>query len=648
MTAYCKRIYATFLEIFDANKEIVAVNVNWAAILAFVFFWTYGFFGAVSSGDRVVNTLLFIILTSIFLLLLFLWKKCHNFFEDRIVIRVRDIFVLCALLFILFPLSFANLNNSVVNDGLAHAQQAESHAINLIQIIYNHVGSLGSMRFSNLIWIINLCLLVAGAVCVRFFRHKKFWINTTFYLFLFAAFRGLIVLLGGSGSPHPPFRLFPLWLGSALFSPADISFRLAQFFGLLIFGLVVYKFAEKRIGFLNSFLLAFSAITIPVLWHVGILVEQSLWAAIAWSAVLIYMFLKPELTQKDYLRLFALVSMATLMRQTAFVALVPIAVRLAYDVLKKNIRIRDVWIPASPLLVMMPFLLHGIMNGTPVSYVPGGAQLIISADVPGIWRVVFALRSGAVWTSITNSVQGVWLFFAGLALIFSFKRILRFVELISLLASGIVIFYLVTPGVWGVGRYQAEYVVPFAILGIFCAAVFLKEKFNVMRYVLPLGFIILSVYNIYIFKRIPALNLPMDKLVPVFNEQIKKPGGYSILSEFPYNYREALTAVRESGYAGSMYLHGSTYGAFPQILGGFSVADVAFAKNLMGANGVRSGAIRFSSEDIQNDKRIQLVLISDVADGGALASELKQLGWKEWKNFSNMEYGSTIYGLIRK
>lgn len=641
------RIFARLRELIRENKEVFAFRINWAAMLAFVTFWTYGFFGAVSLGGKTVNAILFVVLTAILFLFLFLWKERHDFFEDAVHIFARDIFVFLTLLFVLFPLSFATLNGSVVNDGFAHAGQAEAHAIAFIQILYAHTGFFGNFIFSNLIGLINLGLLIIGMLCVQFLKNKKFWLSAPFYLIVFVAFRGLIVYLGGSGGPHPPFRLFPLWLSSAIFSPSDMVFRLAQFFGLLFFGLLLYKLAEKRLGFLNSFLLVLSAITIPVLWHVGVLVEQSVWSAIAWSIVLIYLFVESDLTPADYLRLFAIVSIGTLMRQTAFLALIPVALRLAYDVWKKRIALKDVWMSASPMLVMAPFLLHSFISGTAASYVPGSGETLISANASGVSRIMFALRSGIVWTSITNSVQGIWLFFAGLSFIFAFKKLIRIFELCALLVCGIAIFYLVNPALWGIGRYQAEYIIPFAILGLFCAAIFIKEKVYFLRYTLIAGLIILTVCNVYTFKRIPALNLPMSELAGTFTTQIKKPGSYSILSEFPYNYHEALTAVRDAGYAGSLYLDGSTYGTFPHILAGFSVKDVAFAKSLMGG-GVRSAVASLSSKDIEKDERIHLVLIADAADGKALARELTQLGWKTWNNFSNAEYGSTIYGYIRK
>jgi len=645
--SYCKNFCRQILKDFYSNKEVFTLNINWIAILAFVFFWTYGFFGALSSGGNTANLILFLVLSSIFIFLIWLWKGDKKIFEGKLIFKFRDIVVFVLLFFILFPLSFANLNNSVVNDGLAHAGQAEIHAINLISILHSRFGLSGEFIFLDLVWIVNICLLIAGIVVFVFLKNKKFWTALISLLTLFLLFRGLIVVLGGSGGPHPPFRLFPLWLSSALFSPADISFRFAQFFGLLVFGAVLYKFAEKRFGFLNSFLFALASVTIPVLWHTGILVEQSIWTAIAWSVVLLYLFIHPELDKKDYFRLVAIVSIATLMRQTAFIALIPIAIQFARDVVKKRVGVKDVFIIALPILIMMPFLLQSLINGTSATYSPGSAQSIISSDTSGLMRVWFAVKSGIVWTAITNSVQYIWLLFFALAFIFSFKNIVRVLRLFGFFLSGLYIFYLIHPDLWGLGRYQAEYIIPFAILGLFCSMIFLNRKLNIVRIGLSIGLTVLIFYNGYIFKTIPENNLSVDVLKSVFNDKIKISGEYSILSEFPYNYHEALSAVRDAGYAGSMYLVGSTYGIFPEIVNGFSVAEVAFAKNLISGEDVRVRGRLLSPEEINRDKRITLVLVSDV-NSGEFVAELLKLGWERWKNFKNAEYRSTIYGLIRK
>jgi hypothetical protein len=637
-----------FFKKIDLEKKLFTMPLNWAGILAFVAFWTYGFFGTLSSGSRSLNITIFPVLLAIFLLFLFFWQKGNKFFKDELVFRIKDLLVLSLLFLFLFPLSLSNLSNSLNGDELAHAQQAELHGISLTYLLAGKFGFLNNLSFADVLWTINFLILLFAAAFYLFLKNKSFSLKVLAFSAVFILSRLLVLRFGGSGGPHPPFRLFPLWLSGTIFYPADFSFRLAQFLGLIILGWIIWRFAEKRAGFVLAFLVAASSITIPVLWHAGILAEQSVWTAIAWSLVLLYMYLKPELEVKDYLRLVVGISVATLMRQTAFVAFLPVFLRLAYDIWKKKISLVEAFMIFSPVLVTAPFLLGSFVSGTPASYISGEAAYV-PAGMHGLARVWFAVKSGIIWTAITNSVKPVWLVFVGIPLIFFIKKPRKLFELTSFFVCGASIFYLINPNLWGVGRYQAEYVAPFAVFGLALVAMFIKEKMKVLKYVLLVGLLALIAYNVYVFKNIPKANPPADILVSAFSDTIKKRGEYSIITEFPYDYRFALAGARAGGYADSVYIAGSTYGVFPEILAGFTVREVTTDKKLTtGGDILRNSALPLSPEEITSDKNIKLVLISDDMNRNFIFSQLETLGWTEWKNFKNEEYGATTIGLIRK
>ena len=628
------------------SRVLFTFRINWAAMLAFVVFWVYGFFGAMSSGDWLKNFVLFPILFGIFLLFLFLWQRKTGIFEDRVAISGRDVFVGLLFFAVLFPISFTALTDSVVNDGLAHAQQAESHGINLIYILSGKFAWLGNIGFNILLWAVNLLTLCAGVLFYLLLMNKKTVYKIAGYALAFILFREMIILLGGSGGPHPPFRLFPLWLSGTIFSPSDFAFRFAQFAALLGIGFTAHKFALKKIGFLNSILFGIVAATIPVVWHVGILVEQSVWATLAWSFTLLYLFSKDDFSAQDYLRLFSVIAILTLVRQTAFVAFLPALVRLGFDFWKKKIAGKDLFVAVSPAFVAAPFLLESFIGGTSASFVPGGSSFLPDG-LSALGRVWFALKSGIVWTAITNSVQPIWIIFAVLAFIFYIVKPKRFLEIVSLFSGGILIFYLILPDLWGIGRYQAEYVIPFSILGLYALLIFASGRVFV-RHIISFGLLVLIANNIYVFGRIPTNNLPVDLLVDEFTTVIKKSGEYSILSEFAYDYREALTEARRGGYASSTYLAGSTYGVFPQILAGFTVNEVRAARSLFSSeDDFRNTSAILLPEEIALDKRITMVLVSDVPQKDVYINKLLSLGWGAWNIFPNEKYGSEVVGLTR-
>ena len=90
----------------------------------------------------------------------------------------------------------------------------------------------------------------------------------------------------------------------------------------------------------------------------------------------------------------------------------------------------------------------------------------------------------------------------------------------------------------------------------------------------------------------------------------------------------------------------------PQILSGYSVNEVMSSMQLC-KDGIVCGSSRASSQLINNQTDIKLVLISDVLKNSGdyhshseLRSELLELGWSDWRKFSFQEKYE-VYGIIR-
>ncbi len=438
---------------------------------------------------------------------------------------------------------------------------------------------------------------------------------------------------GGSAGPHPPFRLFLLWLSSALFTSADFSFRLAQFIGLIGLMWFVQRIANQKLNFVNSWLFAMAVGTIPVLWHVGILAEQSVWTAVSWTAFLLYFFAYSD--KFNYIRWVSIISIFTMLRQSAFVALLPLFLIIIVDLIKrKEFSAKKIFVLMSPIFVMLPFLLNSVINGTPASYL---------GEISGLQMVWTALDSGIIFNAIMNSVGWPWIIFLFIPLLFIFKNPLKISAISIFFIAGVYIFYTITPGLWGVGRYQAEYVIPFVALGFFFFVNYMAKYNNLALKFLPILFVFLIINNVYVFKNLAGFNKPIDELkITFFNEDIKIRGKYAILSEFPYEYKKAFREAKKDGYAGKIFVAGITYGVFGEILNNFTVSEVETGKNIY-----KEIQADFSAENINKNNKIQLILISDFIGGDKLKNDLENLRWKRWREFKNEEYGSTMFGLIR-
>lgn len=622
-----------FFNKLNLEKDIFTININWAVILAFVTFWSYGFFGALTakSFGLAANIIISLILCGIFVSFLWFWRK-NDLYKDSIIIRNKDVLVFALFFLVMFILSFSNLTTPLNNDQLAHAQQSKLHSITLIDFLSNKTDFFNNFSFKYLIYVIDLLIIVAGFFIYKFTKNRSWLFKTVIFSSLFLVFRFAIMAFGGSAGPHPPLRLFPLWLSSALFTSADFSFRLAQFIGLIGLMWIVQKIANRKLNSVNSWLFALAVGTIPVLWHVGVLAEQSIWTAVSWIAFLLYFFAYSE--RFNYIKWVSIISVFTMLRQSAFVALLPLFLIIIFDLLKrKELSAKKIFVLMSPIFVMLPFLLNSVINGTSASYL---------GEVPSFQRVWTALDSGIVFNAIMNSIGWPWIIFLFFPLLFILKNPLKISAILIFFIAGVYVFYTITPGLWGVGRYQAEYVIPFIALGFFIFVNYIVKHYSFALKFLPILFVFLIINNICIFKNLASFNRPIDELKITFNTDMKIRGKYAILSEFPYEYKQAFASAKKDGYAGKISVAGVTYGVFGEILNDFTVSEIKAEKSIY-----EKIQPDFSAENINKNNKIQLVLISDFAGADKLKNDLENLGWKRWKEFKNKQYGSTIFGLIR-
>lgn len=607
-----------------------------AVVLAIVFFWTYGLFGALTLPQfgLIGNSLISLAFAAILIWLIYLSKK--DFFSEILVFRLKDLVIFLGSAVFLLIFSLNSLTLPLVGDQLAHAQQSQLPVLTMIDWLVGHSDYFSDLPLRDILWVFNLTILAIGLFSLFVFRKAKWQWPAIFFGLFFLLSRFAIVFLGGASGPHPPLRLLPLWLTSSIFGPFDFSFRLAQFFGLIIFIWFLQRLAEKRLGLLLSWFLALAAGTMPVIWHVGLLAEQSVWTAILWSGFMTSLFFWPaeaSSRKKNLLKWICLAAIFTLLRQSAFLVLLPLIWGFFQFWRQEQLPARKNAIYFfSPLLVMIPFLLKSFVLGTPADY-QGELSLLV--------RFGSALASGAVFNAIANSLGWVWLvlFFIGLILILGRWR--RFWPLAVFFLTSLIMFYSITPDLWGLGRYQAEYAAPLAIFGLFGVFLWLRNK-GVKTGFSALAAIVLIGANVLVFSGLAAANAPVDDLRTSLGNRMKELGQYSVLSELPYDYQLAFSTARKAGYASNLFVAGTTYGVFSETLNGFSVAEIKALEKIY-----KSVPPIFRAADLQSDERINLVLVSDFFDGDGLKKDLRDLGWQKWENFRIDRYSSTIFGLIR-
>ena len=287
----------------------------------------------------------------------------------------------------------------------------------------------------------------------------------------------------------------------------------------------------------------------------------------------------------------------------------------------------------SPLLISIPFVFKSIFIGTP-STDPVTAGSTFSG-------VIFSVTSKIGLYSMVNGAL-YWIIFIPFILLIYRKNKIIALSIFSFLVIDYIQFYSIKQMLWGAGKYQAEYVIPFAIVGFF---LFL-HSFVKNIYLYTTICILLIVVDIYVFKNIYGFNKSPNDLQDSYSDDFKKPFGGVILSELIYPYREALLAAENAGYGSNVYVYGCVYGILPQVLVGYTVKDVIInhqncelLKRDQGLNLIKG---------CNGNDKIKLLLLCDAPSDYQIINYLKSNGWVDWKIFCDKKHKSRIIGLMRK
>ena len=565
-------MYQRLLNSIKNNNTIVIFSFSWLTVLSCAFFWMYGIFGffTVPRFGIYVHGFVTILLTCSFLVILILNKKKGDLFKDSVTIKSRDVCVFLLFFVIMGSMSLTELRAPISSDNFYHAQQSQVYGIHIVQILGDHFHSLESFSFLSLLGGTNI--LIVTFIIGLFFILKRlsFAKRAVFLAALFILLRTAMYFGGGNASPFPTLRLFPLFLTSIFFGLSDTALRCASFFVLIACIFFIYKASVRYMGAAASFLLALSIGTIPVLWHTGMLVEFSIWTAFLFTFVLFF-FREKESSIVPYMRATMFVAVSTLMRVSGFIALIPIFVH--YCVSKKRTK-EEFWtygIMSFPaLLTVAPLIIGNTITGSAATY-HGEAYLNLGIlEGSSLIERLEALLQGPIISILYNSFHFLALLLFLLPFFIFRKKVTAYPALI-LIISSFLLFFSVSPFLWGNGRYQAEYLVPCLALLLFYCSKFLRKEFLVFSFLMAV-----IVYNVYEFKHIPKYNSSWISRGDYFYST-KEKGEYFVLSETPYPYYQVLREVKSRGHATSTYyFSGNGYSYVAKIMSGYSVGEMKY------------------------------------------------------------------------
>jgi hypothetical protein len=621
------------------------LSVNWAALLSFAIFWSWGV------NSYPMGSILNDFPVNAFIIFLFCYFSFHYFtpnFRTTFFIKKNTLAIFLFLAVVAVTLSWRHLEQSLWGDQIYHAHFGSRHGQLVIFMIEQRMPILWSMlkdvRVSTIVWFTNFIMLVFFGLL--FILLPKFFVfSKKFFVFLmlcallltrlilsgeaniFSSLTGPFFMLNEYGAdPHPVLRLFPLLLSSTIFGVSDFGYRAAAFTGYLLFLLFIYINLKDRVNLYLALAATLSIGTLPILWHVAYLAEQSVWSTLASASVFVLLFSSRDSASIPFIPAISLVILATLMRSPAFVAFAPIAVVLVYCIFKGNIKQID----RAPILILSTALiiivLISVLRGSPATESEGYLSKFLYAltnNIPGIaaasvfglipfFFVGFAFRA--------TSLESMILFFAALSF-FAFCCLVYYAPVARIL--------------WGVGRYQSEMYVPLITAGIvaYCLT-YAQNSFRQWFSIMPLIFLIaLNIFSLITFDA-RSFRLFTDNPVP----------GEAVKSEIEYPSRDAFQFLGEHKLQNHTFYVGIYYGGFVSALRGYSAEQYV---NFSLLNNRHRNGFSVKAEAISGDSEIRSVVIEPEADSETIKG-LLELGWKGQYDFTHAQSGRKLTVITRE
>ncbi|MCX6124184.1 MAG: hypothetical protein NTV34_05465 [Proteobacteria bacterium] len=428
-------------------------------------------------------------------------------------------------------------------------------------------------------------------LCVLFAKGRP-WGAACRWIFAFliiVAVGQLVRTFPYRSESHPPLRLMPLFVSQVIFGYDDLSFKIP---GVLSLAAVAVLFAslvaESRRRFhcvapqnlLVALGVGLLVCLIPTVLHAGTIVEPSIWGFVSWS-LCFYLLNQFLVTEDTDLLVWAglTVGVGSLMRQNAIVLWPVIGLVLMWKRPSLMVWVRTL----APGLFLVPFLIS-IMDGRHAA--SAGAQLSNSwkalVSLTGFKVILFGTTPPWIIVGLAGIgivlIQKIWKQVPGLVILFG-------------LIPAFILYFMIWPYLWPIGRYQAEYVgaaLGIALLGV---GVWLPPKFY--RHALILSLLLMA----YSWQVMRTLN--QDKYYGEWTEK-------RISTESAYPYREALGFLqrqadgREFAFIGGV----PVYGEYHLYMRGFSKVDVERIRTIQGQIEEGFKNIRTASEVVGLAKRI--------------------------------------------
>ena len=617
-------------------KKEIEFKIHWPWLLFYANFIIYGFYGAVTNGNYVFQFILSIIIIFIqYWLGVFAIK---NKYSTTFKFLFKDALCYSFLVLLISLIQKDHIILSLTGDDLSYGQSSIVHSLQTAYFLAERSSFLDNISFIQIIHVISFSILTFLSVFIFLIQKISFKKRIICLIIATIISRGIIFLVGGNSSPHPPLSLLPSFIIGSIFGPSDLVFRLSFHLIFNIFNFVLFQEFKKKFNTSISLYVIISIITIPLLWRLSTSLTPSIWTSLIFTFVLVYLIFNKKLS---YFMLFSIGSIGAMCRLPSLIILFPIGLFMLNDLWKKKLNVSSLGVIIFPVILTLPFFINTLFSGTPATdYTTSSLSLIDK-----IWE---AFDSNIVLYSAVNSLDIWWLIFIFLG-IFSLQNIKNRLFVLSFFCLSLIIYYSIRIDLWGSAKYQAEYLIPFIIVGYLSFLTRLNKTLVAL-----LAFILISININSLF------NYPNNKL----NWQFLLDNSHLNNKRLTYNYggliepildfKKAHEFINTSNLDTAIYTANYNYGILPEILAGYNVKDILKIKRIRDKVEMLTGHVVYSnvlfdSKIINDMKGLNTIIIGETSrDKESLKNGLLDKGWKLVKTIHNSRYNNRTYILIRK
>ena len=451
------------------DSEFLKVKLHLPFLLGLILCWSYGIVAAQFwNGDKGLQVYVF----SLMILGFVIYR--NRFVQIRLTFQHLTLFLVFLLILVASHGPF--LFYSLGGDELWHAEKASVLLVKVNQWDVARGGNrflgIQAIDLSRILGFLFLGLSAIVLSTAFWFLNRRsswgrvFW-GSLFFMMLFWVSKDLRTYT----DYHPPMRLLPLFLGELFFGLNSFAFRVPGVLASAALSVFVFvllrQFAQSRItswtavSVWTTALLALAISYIPPVFQSAELVEPSFWAFAFWLLALMQLWRACAIRDPESLIAAAvLVGVGALFRQTVAICWLPVGLVALFLLWKKRLTWLQLFEVALPFFFVLPYLFTAKIQGH------GGldSYLQFGAKLPEIFS------SAVVWKAIYQNHMVIWLSIAILGWVVLLVRERLWIVLAILLFFPVALaaYHLpLLPGLWGVGRYQAEYVSTFVAIGMF-------------------------------------------------------------------------------------------------------------------------------------------------------------------------------------